>query len=259
MFYGKASIGITKFINYSDSSPQRAEKFSRYLQNLLKTNAEYVSVNYLDRNNVEHGIQVIEKKWKPRGSRSFKQGILAYGVSTSEYPIERILKFNEELLKKMYPHNPWLVAVHTNKPLLHAHFLLVTTNVITGKKMSQSPKDLKNFKDQYDELARKYGLPNLNRCTFGLTEESQVQRYVDQDVFEPEIIVSIPRYSAINDVIYPTYLPYNEAVVTTTNGQSVQNMIQTYFAPITEVIQSNTSLWYEMGKKGGFYYGKNFK
>ena len=253
MFNGKAPIGITKFINYSDSSPQRAEKFSRYLQNLSKTNSEYVTVNYLDRNNVERGIQVIEQKWKPRGSRSFKQGILAYGVTTSEYPIEKIVKFNEELLKKMYPHNPWLVAVHTNKPLLHAHFLLVTTNVITGKKMSQSPKDLKNFKDQYDELARKYGLPNLNQRNLGLIEETQVQRTVNQDVLEPEIIVSIPSYSTVNEVFYHSdYFPYNGATVSTTNGQSVQNVIQKYFAPITEILQRNTSLWYELGKQRRF-------
>ena len=248
MFYNKSSsTGITKFINYSNSSPQRAEKFSRYLQNLSKTNSAYVATNYLDRNNIEQSIKVLERKWKPGGSRSFKQGILAYGLPVGEYPVEEIMKFNKELLKKIFPDFPWMFTVHTNKNLLHSHFLLVTTNVLTGKKLSQSPKDLQSFKDCYDDLAVKYGLPTLKRSNPALPVPSLVSKIANNIdsgyVIEHETVTSTPVRYFDNSI---DYCPTNSGLQ---SNAICQQTINTFLAPIAFQIQQNIAYWYELGKK----------
>lgn len=257
MFRNKNPVtGITKFVNYSDSSPKRAEKFSRYLKHLSKTNSDYMATNYLDRDNVERSIKVIERKWKPRGSRSFKQGILAYGVPVGEYSVEKIMKFNRELLQKTFPDFPWMFAIHTNKYFLHSHFLLVTTNVLTGKKLSQSPKDLQAFKDQYDELALKYGLPVLKRHNPVLPVTSLVlttsNSFNSEYMVKPEIVTSAPVSYSYDSIIHSNkYFLINNNLQPNGIYQNSQNLINNILAPITAQIKLNTAQWYEMGKKRG--------
>lgn len=254
MFYNKnPATGITKFVNYSNASPRRAEKFSRYLKHLSKTNSDYMVTNYLDRDNVERSIKVIERKWKPRGSRSFKQGILAYGVPVGEYPVEKIMKFNRELLQKTFPDFPWMVAVHTNKRFLHSHFLLVTTNVLTGKKLSQSPRDLQAFKDQYDELALKYGFPVLKRHNPVLPVSSLVSTtsnsFNSEYTGELEIVTSAPvNYFEDSMINSNDYFLINNDLQFNTNYRNSQKLINAILTPISAQIQRNSLQWYEMGK-----------
>ena len=254
MFYNKnPATGITKFVNYSNASPRRAEKFSRYLKHLSKTNSDYMVTNYLDRDNVERSIKVIERKWKPRGSRSFKQGILAYGVPVGEYPVEKIMKFNRELLQKTFPDFPWMVAVHTNKRFLHSHFLLVTTNVLTGKKLSQSPRDLQAFKDQYDELALKYGFPVLKRHNPVLPVSSLVSTtsnsFNSEYTGELEIVTSAPvNYFEDSMINSNDYFLINNGLQFNTNYRNSQKLINAILTPISAQIQRNSLQWYEMGK-----------
>ena len=215
-----------------------------------------MATNYLDRDNVERSIKVIERKWKPRGSRSFKQGILAYGVPVGEYSVEKIMKFNRELLQKTFPDFPWMFAIHTNKYFLHSHFLLVTTNVLTGKKLSQSPKDLQAFKDQYDELALKYGLPVLKRHNPVLPVTSLVlttsNSFNSEYMVKPEIVTSAPVSYSYDSIIHSNkYFLINNNLQPNGIYQNSQNLINNILAPITAQIKLNTAQWYEMGKKRG--------
>ena len=250
------AFGLTKLINYACSSPQRAGKFSRYAQSISKTQSEYVVTNYLNRDNVEESIKVIERRWKPRGTRSFKQGILAYGVSSKEYSVEDLVKFNKELMMKTFPQFPWLVAVHINKPLLHAHFLLATTNVVTGKKLTQSPKDLQMFKDSYDALAKQYGLPLLKRNNSLIQEPTQdVPTVIRPDNFEcnPTDFT----YSWIQNVSGAMQQPdmsvasFPNDISTIEMWQPAIQMVNDFFRPITQQIQTVATQWYELGRQGG--------
>ena len=152
---------IIKFVNYADNAnPTRAERLSKYLQLLQRTDENLIISNYIDKKDAAHGLEVIEKNFNPRGHRSFKQGIISTGISCKEFAPTEFLKFMSKLLTDFFRGYPYLAAVHTNKPSrLHSHFLLGTTNVLTGKKFSQSKRDLQNFKDYYDELAKQYNLP----------------------------------------------------------------------------------------------------
>jgi len=156
--YGQA---IIKFVNYADNAnPTRAERLSKYLQLLERTEENLIISNYIDKKDAAHGLEVIEKNFNPRGHRSFKQGIISTGISCKEFAPTEFLKFMSKLLTDFFKGYPYLAAVHTNKPArLHSHFLLGMTNVLTGKKFSQSKRDLQNFKDYYDELATQYKLP----------------------------------------------------------------------------------------------------
>ena len=92
----------------------------------------------------------------------FKQGILSFGATCNELIPEKALQLTQEVLD-YFRYYPWLAAIHTNKPEhVHAHFLLGMTNVHTGQKYSQSPHELRNFRNHYNEIAHKNSLPQVN-------------------------------------------------------------------------------------------------
>ena len=56
-----------------------------------------------------------------------------------------------ESIRKRYP---VAFSIHTNIPKrLHAHAIIGMTDIWTGKKFSQSPKDLAEWRTRYDEIA----------------------------------------------------------------------------------------------------------
>lgn len=154
-------FGICKFINYKTPTLERAYRLSAYMQALSRTNPTHVVTNYISKTNAANDIETIEKRWQPRGHRSFKQGIISFGLGQNELPADKALKVTEETLR-FFDYYPWLAVVHINKPdRIHSHFLLGTTNVHTGKKLSQGPKDLRKFKEYASQIAEKYDLPRI--------------------------------------------------------------------------------------------------
>ena len=157
--YKPRTVGIVKFVNYSLSTPVQVEHFARYLKHFSRTDERYIIAHYLTPNNIRHGIEVIEKRWQPRGTRSFKQGIISFGKSIDELPPEQAVDVMRETLQ-FFDSYPWVAAIHVNKPShIHGHFMLGTTNIRSGRKLSQSPKDLYSFKDHYNSVARQHNLP----------------------------------------------------------------------------------------------------
>ena len=165
---------IIKFVNYNETTTDRARQLSRYIKALSRTDEKYIATQYISKANVEHGLRIIEDRWKPKGTRSFKQGILSFGVSCNEFSPKEALKMTEETLQYFH-HLPWLAAVHTNKPQnLHAHFLLGMTNISDGKKYSQGLNELKKFKCYYNTIAHKYGLPLVHGYGIETTMDSHI-------------------------------------------------------------------------------------
>lgn len=152
---------VIKFVNYKTPTLKRAQRLSRYIGQLARTEPKYLAGQYMLPPCSEHSLEVIENRYHPKGTRTFKQGILSFGASTEELPPNTALDLTKEVLA-FFTDYPWLAAIHTNKPKhIHAHFLLGMTNVRNGKKYSQSPQELHQFMDHYNDLARKHSLPQL--------------------------------------------------------------------------------------------------
>lgn len=155
------SHAIAKFINYRTASVERARRLSSYIKQLTRTEPEYVLSQYISKANSEHSLRIVEGRWHPMGDRSFKQGVLSFGATCEELQPTKALGITKEILE-YFADFPWLAAIHTNKPEhIHTHFLLSTTNVRTGRKYSQSPQELRQFREHYNEVASKNSLPLL--------------------------------------------------------------------------------------------------
>ena len=154
-------FAVAKFVNYKTSNEGRAKRLSGYIRQLASAEPKYLASQYMTPANSEHSLAVIEKRWHPKGTRMFKQGILSFGATTEELKADKALEITREILG-FFESYPWLAAIHTNKPShIHAHFLLGMTNVRTGAKYSQGPQELRQFVEHYNKVARKRFLPLL--------------------------------------------------------------------------------------------------
>jgi len=162
MSASKQKNGILRMINYSNkATPDRFKKSCDYVTGSSKTSAELMLTHLMDANDTLGSLSALERRWgndKLTG-RLFKHGIISFGCPDLE-----ITKAKELLRETLnyYEAFPWLAALHTDTPRrLHAHFLLLMRNVITGEKFSQSHAELMQFRQHYHHLALKYGLLGL--------------------------------------------------------------------------------------------------
>jgi hypothetical protein len=160
MSYDKRKISIMRWINYTGSADmQRFSRSAAYILNHKSSPRIYQDGFNLSVDDPVSGMEVVENRWKPRGSRLFKHGICSYG--DKDLSAEKAFEVTRNILN-IYADYPVLFAVHDNIPQrIHAHFIMGMTSVYTGKKFSQGERELQGFFDHYNKTVAAYGLPTL--------------------------------------------------------------------------------------------------
>lgn len=154
-----AKHAILKMIDYPGADLKQAVKVANYIQSQDRTDASLVTTHCLPVENIGDSLSIIEKRWNPTGKRLFKHGVFSFGKP--DLLPETALEVTKKILG-IYSDYPWMAAVHTNcTRRIHSHFFLGCINLRTGKKFAQGPKDLRQFKEHYSQIAQRYGLPVL--------------------------------------------------------------------------------------------------
>lgn len=64
-----------------------------------------------------------------------------------------------EWAEKCYPNHEIYIATHLDTDNIHSHIVINSVNMVTGRKIHQSTKELNQMRKVNDELCIKYGLP----------------------------------------------------------------------------------------------------
>ena len=268
---------IIKFVNYKQTSPAKAKRLEAYISALGKTEKKLTASNYLTIGDAKRGLEVIYNRFHPNGQRLYKQGILAFGVP--DIAVDTALNVAKDTLR-FFDEYPWIMAVHLNKPKrLHAHFLLGTINVHTGKKLSQSLADIKMIRNKYDEVAKEYGLPlfgdsksiEMSQSTEDVEDEHEAsyspicdktaelimrasaqsawnyQQQIAQQMLQP---VS---YQSVGQQVCQPAVPYRSASPSPYGGTMMQigNMIDTLSAVVNDEFSRCFAVGFMMNNKNG--------
>lgn len=68
-------------------------------------------------------------------------------------------KMAREWAEKCYPNHEVYIATHLDTDNIHSHIVINSVNMVTGKKIHQSTKELNKMRKVNDDLCIKYGLP----------------------------------------------------------------------------------------------------
>lgn len=144
---------IMRWINYKNTSYDGFTKALRYINNPKAAPIKYQSLGYLKAGHEVDDLKIINDRYKkPDDTRLYKHLICAFG--DPELSETKAYEFMTQFLESIRKRYPVAFSIHTNIPKrLHAHAIIGMTDIWTGKKFSQSPKDLAEWRTRYDEIA----------------------------------------------------------------------------------------------------------
>lgn len=144
---------IMRWVNYKCTSYDGFDKALRYINNPKAAPPKYQYLSYLNSGHEIDDLRIINDHYrKPDDMRLYKHLICAFG--DPELSEIKAFEFMTQLLEAVRKHYPVAFSIHTNVPKrLHAHAIIGMTDIWTGKKFSQSPQDLADWRTRYDEIA----------------------------------------------------------------------------------------------------------
>lgn len=150
-----------RWINYRHTNLERLDKSIKYICNPKSTSPEFCRYSNLREDKAASDFALIEKRWHADiHGRLYKHCVISFGVAELK-PIDA---FNvlDDIFSIYYGKYPYVFSVHTNIPhRIHGHCIMGMTHLLTGKRFSQSPKELRRFQKHYNEVMLRANLPLL--------------------------------------------------------------------------------------------------
>ena len=148
-----------------------------------KEKAEKISSQYLN-DEMDYAQQFEDKKiiWdKGLSDRSRKYYHFIHSFSAYDHiTAEEAHQITEELCRRSFPDNEFVIATHTDTGHIHSHIVINPVSCITGKMLRISPKAYTAIKDLSNELAEERGLTTVDfrKPTAEPVRQSQAERQI---------------------------------------------------------------------------------
>lgn len=183
-----------------------------------------------NRDNFANSIMVTRKLNGKSYSRLKANEILAHKMSISFHPNDNVdyataFKIAKEFAERFIHSKGYevLIAVHTDRDHVHAHFLINNCNFETGKSYRRSQRDLYEMSEYFGEQCLKYGLTKSVRENFynhetprlkETFEETQIKKsgaetFKDELREAIEIEIADRKNKSFDDVIRSLWEDYN--------------------------------------------------
>ena len=99
-----------------------------------------------------------KKKFNKTDGMQYYYAVQSFEDSLNISPILAHL-MAREWAEKCYPNHEIYIATHLDTDNIHSHIVINSVNMVTGRKIHQSTKELNQMRKVNDELCIKYGLP----------------------------------------------------------------------------------------------------
>ena len=145
--------------------------------------AAIVSSLYLnDNKNYAEQFEETKKIWnkaQSANSRKYYHFIHSFSPEDNVSP-ETTHEITEKICEKSFPHSEVVIATHTDTAHVHCHIVICSVCFDTGKMLQVSPKAYTMIKDLSNELAREYGLSEVDfrKRSKEKVRQSQAERQI---------------------------------------------------------------------------------
>lgn len=141
------------------SSKASLKRATDYITNKDKTSHELMDGINCNPKTARIEMETVQRAYEKTNGKIYYHYSLNYHKDDNITP-EQCLKNARKLCEetKAFQGHQILIAVHTDKPHIHAHIIVSSVNAENGKKLQFTPKDLQNMKNRSDEISREQGL-----------------------------------------------------------------------------------------------------
>ncbi len=154
-------FSILRWINYKHTDLSQLNKSIRYICSPKSTAPEFCRYSNIRKDRAIEDFQIIEKRWRNEiHGRLYKHCIISFGAA--DILPGKAFQVMEEVFSLYRGTYPYVFSIHTNIPhRIHGHCIMGMTNLLTGKRFSQSPQELTRFQTHYQEVMLRANLPPL--------------------------------------------------------------------------------------------------
>lgn len=258
-------MSIFKFINSKNRGAQSLKQGIDYILNREKTVSNLVSGNGVNTNTAYPDMKTVQTLFGKETGRSYVHFVISFDQEVSA---EKAYIVANKCCNYFASEYQYILAVHTNTENCHAHVVLNTVNIQTGKKFSQSRKEMLDFRDfvnqcliEYDlnpigqtdssALAYETGVLDDYENLVDIFEDDEVEGYnIPDSIFgfvDPDEISQIS-YAEVRDSDMKKIIHYFE-------GEAEELPPNSYFedAEIQYLLWKDSQRWFEDEDKNNFF------
>lgn len=153
--YG-GNMAILKSLSSKSKDASSLKRLINFVSDVDKEKVRFGNFNINDEPFRE--MMSTKKLWHKEEGRQYKHLIISFKPGkinldkANDFAFE--FCFSNEKLKNY----EIFIATHGDREHIHSHLIINSVNFATGEKYSHSRKELEEYKDIVDELAREYGL-----------------------------------------------------------------------------------------------------
>lgn len=153
-------MSILKFCNGKNRGPDAIRKGLNYILNPCKTNPSLIATNGVSADSPAEDIETVQFLLGKNTGRRYIHFVISFDKNVRDTVAYNVACNCAEYFSDSYQ---YVLAVHTNTDNLHAHIILSTVNIRTGKKFSQSRQEMLAFRSYVNKCLRAYGLNEIGR------------------------------------------------------------------------------------------------
>lgn len=159
-----AAYSILRMINTTaDSAKVADEKTRKHIDYITRPSATADDLIYCDKVNPnDHYSFGAFRKDSFDTGRPLKHIVISFGREEKPYEMKMYYEATKDIAQYYVKDYQIIAAVHSNIPARpHAHILVDCFNISTGKKFSEGPKELEQFKQFVNGVLKEYKIPLL--------------------------------------------------------------------------------------------------
>ena len=153
-------MSVLKYSNNKNRGPDAIRKSITYILNPDKTTSNLIKVNGVSPDTPCEDMETVQVLLGKNTGRRYIHIILSFDQNISATTAYDVACSAAEYFAECYL---YILASHTNTANLHAHIILNAVNIRTGKKFSQSRKEMLAFRSYVNKCLRAYGLNEIGR------------------------------------------------------------------------------------------------
>lgn len=134
----------------------------KYILDPSKTNSSLICTNGVSANSPAEDIETVQFLLGKNTGRRYIHFVISFDKNVPNTVAYTVACNCAEYFSHSFQ---YVLAVHTNTTNPHAHIILSAVNVRTGKKFSQSQKEMLTFREHVNFCLRQFGLDEIAKNT----------------------------------------------------------------------------------------------
>ncbi len=179
-------MSMLKFANGKNRGTDAIRKSIAYILNPGKTNSSLIAINGVSVDSPAEDIETVQLLLGKNTGRRYIHMIISFDRNVSVTTAYDVACSAAEYFAENYQ---YVLAMHTNTANVHAHIVLSAVNIRTGKKFSQSRKEMLAFREHVNFCLRQFGLDEIGKNAMSkihANAQDYIDSFWDNDDFEDD-------------------------------------------------------------------------